>query len=200
MKLDPYQTRCCTLIVMWLVASGCSTLSDREAELMEQAAAKGSPFVGLMAPSFNIVNQANEPVSIQQYLGQWVVLYFYPEDDTPGCTCQATEFTRLIGHFAKLDSIVLGVSPNTPQSHRKFRQGYGIAITLLSDLDHEVARAYGAWNQMGWKNQRIGRIIRSTVLIDPEGRIAYHWPEVLPKGHANRVRRQLVDLQTVWNH
>lgn len=186
-----------SVIVLLVLLSqvGCNTLSDREAQIMEQAAAERSPLVGKTAPPFSLADYRDQIVTLEAFRGRWVVLYFYPADDTPGCTCQATEFTRLIGRFDQLNAVVLGVSPNTPKSHRKFRQNHAITVTLLSDLDHKVARAYGAWNQMGWQDERIGWIIRSTVLIDPQGQIAYHWPEVIPKGHARRVQRQLVTLK-----
>jgi len=183
------------LVLVLAAPFGCATLSDREAGELEQAAASRSPLVGQSAPFFSLPNQADQQVRLQEFQGRWVVLYFYPADDTPGCTCQATEFTRLIGRYDRLDAAVLGVSPNTPQSHRLFRQKHGIGITLLSDLDHAVAKKYGAWNKMGWQDDRIGRIVRSTVLINPQGQIAYHWPEVMPKGHANRVRRRLENLK-----
>ena len=185
----------------WLLAFcltgsvGCATLTDREAGAMERAAATGSPLVGQTAPVFALSDQDDRPTALRDLRGRWVVLYFYPADDTPGCTCQATEFTRLLSRFHRLDADVLGVSPNTTDSHRRFRQKYGIQITLLADPDHSVARSYGAWNQLGWQNPQTGRIVRSTVLIDPNGVIAHHWPEVIPKGHADRVRRRLVELQ-----
>ncbi len=179
--------------LVWLVA-GCDSSPEKSAQ-MEEAAAQTSVLVGQPAPGFKLMAHHEQEVSLKDYKGQWLVLYFYPRDDTPGCTCQATEFTRLLSDFNQLNSTVLGVSPDSPYSHRRFRDKYDIRITLLSDPDHEVARRYGAWSQMGWGERRVGRIVRGTVIINPQGVIAYHWPEVLPLGHARRVHDTLAQLR-----
>ena len=161
---------------------------------MEEAAAGRSPLPGQQAPAFTLMAHNEVQASLDDYRGRWLVLYFYPQDDTPGCTCQATEFTRLLSDFNHLNTAVLGISPDSPYSHRRFRDKYDIRITLLSDPDYRIAQAYGAWSAMGWGGQRIGRIVRGTVIIDPQGKIAYHWPEVIPRGHAQRVHDKLASL------
>lgn len=181
-----------TIVVAGVILSqfGCATSVDIAAAT-EEAAARQSPLVGQKAPGFTLRNHADRLVGLEQWRGHWIVLYFYPEDDTAGCKCQATELSRLMGDFENLNAVVVGISPDTTKRHRLFRQKYQIKITLLSDPDGTVAKMYGAWNQMGRKDDRIGRFIRSTALIDQKGLIAYHWPEVIPEGHAKRVRHKL---------
>ncbi len=162
---------------------------------MERAATSASPLIGRAAPAFTLRNDQDQLVTLESFRGQWLVLYFYPQDDTPGCTCQATEFTDLLRHFHDLGAQVAGVSPDSPGSHRFFREKYGLRITLLSDEDHAVMRTYGAWAEYGQNVFPKGRVIRSTFLIDPEGRIAWHWPEVIPTGHATRVKEKVKQLQ-----
>jgi len=189
------QNRIVACVLVALVA-GCSTgpyrgVSNPE---IEGAAAKGSHFVGSRAPVFSLENDQGNPVSLDSLKGKWAVVYFYPQDDTPGCTCQANEFTELLSQFSNMNAVVLGVSPNTPASHRLFREKYDLHIVLLSDTSHETMRQYGAWMDMSIEGKDIGRVIRTTFIIDPNGKIAWHWPEVIPKGHAERVRDKLAEL------
>ena len=175
-----------------LPASSVPTPSALE---MEEAAAKRSKVVGMQAPDFSLVDADEKLVKLSSLRGKWVVLYFYPQDDTPGCQCQASEFTTLLSEFHKLGSAVLGVSPDSPASKRFFREKYALGITLLSDPEHVVMKRYGAWVSTTVGEQTENRVIRSTFLIDPGGKIAYHWPEVIPQGHAERVRAKLVALR-----
>ncbi len=190
------RTNCSTspLLLLALLLTACTTPAQRDAE-MEQAASARSPLTGHPAPAFTLQNDLGQPVSLADYQGQWLVVYFYPQDDTPACTCQATEFTDLLGRFKAFNTAVIGISPDTPDTHRRFRQKYSLTLTLLSDHDHQATRQYGAWHQMGWQDQTIGRVIRSTFLINPQGRIAHHWPEVIPQGHAARVHQKLESLR-----
>jgi peroxiredoxin Q/BCP len=169
-----------------------STPSPRR---VEDAAASQSQALGKTAPSFTLADKEDRPVSLTDYRGKWLVLYFYPKDDTPGCTCQATEFTDLLGRFHNLNAQVVGISPDSPGDHRFFAEKYDLKITLLSDVAQKVMRLYGAWVDTQVADQALGRVIRSTFAIDPNGRIAYHWPEVIPQGHADRVRERLELLQ-----
>jgi peroxiredoxin Q/BCP len=178
-----------------LAAAGCGSAARRAAEL-EEAAAAESPLRGAPALGFTLLDQAEQPVSLEDFRGRWLVLYFYPRDGTPGCTCQATEFTRLLAAFADLQAAVAGVSPDSPLAHRAFRQRHGIEVPLLSDPGGEAAQRYGAWNTLGFDDPRSGRAVRSTFLIDPDGRVAWHWPEVVPEGHAARVRAKLESLRS----
>lgn len=162
---------------------------------MEDAAAKRSKVVGMDAPDFSLVDADEKLVKLSDLRGKWVVLYFYPQDDTPGCQCQASEFTTLLANFHSLGATVMGVSPDSPASKRFFREKYALGVTLLSDPEHVVMKRYGSWVTTTVGEQTQGRVIRSTFLIDPKGKIAYHWPEVIPQGHAERVKAKLVSLR-----
>lgn len=160
---------------------------------MEEAAASRSQMTGKRAPEFALLDSNSRRVSLDDFRGQWLVLYFYPADDTPGCTCQATEFTELLFRFRDMGAEVVGVSTDSPDTHQYFKDKHGLKITLLSDPDHRVMERYGAWSSSGIGG---GRPIRTTVIIGPDGRIRHHWPEVIPTGHAERVREKLHELQT----
>jgi len=147
--------------------------------------------VGQEAPEFALPDQDDIRVALSELRGQWVVLYFYPKDDTPGCTTEACEFTEGIEAFRDLDAVVLGCSPDSPERHRKFISKHGLAVRLLSDPDHEVMETYGAWGEKVLYGRTSVGVIRSTVLIDPKGRIAHHWKRVKSKGHAEKVRERL---------
>lgn len=148
------------------------------------------------APPFTLMNANGEPVTLDSLRGQWTVLYFYPKDDTPGCTCEAEEFTKLLEDFQDLQARVIGISGDSPESHRKFMRQYGLQVELLSDPHHEVMRQYGAWKQEQPAGERPGgKAVRSTMIIDPQGVVRYHWPHVQPEGHAEEVRRKLQELQ-----
>jgi peroxiredoxin Q/BCP len=178
------------ILVLAIIAAGCGTTHD--SAKMERAAAESSPMVGREAPAFTLPDETGQSVALQDLRGQWVVLYFYPKDDTPGCICQATEFTELLFQFRQLNARVLGISEDSPASHRSFIEKHGLELTLLSDPDHDVMRRYGAWVPLPDAG---GRTVRSTYLIGPAGRIRYHWPEVIPQGHARRVADKLRELQ-----
>lgn len=139
---------------------------------------KGQP-----APSFCLEDTNHEQRCLKDYRGKWVVLYFYPEDDTPGCTTEAKEFTDLADEFKDQNATVLGISPDTCDSHQAFIDKHGLNVTLLSDPDHAVAQKYEASDG---KNTR-----RSTLLIAPDGTVTHHWPEVKAGGHAAAVLEML---------
>ena len=168
-----------------------STAPPPDPAAMEAAAARTSPIVGRPAPAFTLSDHSDKPFTLADQRGRWIVLYFYPKDDTPGCTCQATEFTSLLKRFHSMNADVVGVSSDSPIIHQFFRTKYDLRITLLSDPHHEVMRKYGAWVTARFGDEEIGRVIRSTFLIDPAGQVAHHWPEVIPEGHAARVKEQL---------
>ena len=164
--------------------------------VQEEAASSRSEIVGSAAPEFSLANQDGQTVALSSLRGQWVVLYFYPKDDTPGCTTEATEFTGLLdGGFRPLGARVLGVSADPAESHRSFRAKFDLGVDLLSDPEHKVMTSYGAWVAAALGDKPYGRVIRSTVLIDPTGIIRYHWPEVIPAGHAERVKEKLAELK-----
>jgi len=150
--------------------------------------------VGKKAPSFTLQDDGDDKVALSSLAGQWVVLYFYPKDDTPGCTVEACEFTSALAGFEKLDAVVLGCSRDTAESHRKFIAKHKLKIRLLSDPDHTVMEKYGAWGEKNNYGKKSMGVIRSTVLIDPTGRVAHHWPTVKAAGHAEQVRAKLAEL------
>jgi len=152
--------------------------------------------VGRAAPPFTLPDQDSVEVSLDALLGRWVVLYFYPRDDTPGCTTEACEFTEGIEAFRELDAEVFGCSPDSPEEHRKFIAKHNLDVRLLSDPGHEVMAAYGAWGEKNMYGKVTVGVIRSTVIIDPEGRIAHRWKRASAKGHAEKVREKLEELQS----
>lgn len=162
---------------------------------MEEAAASRSPLKGVAAPAFTLQNQDEKPVALESLRGKWTILYFYPKDDTPGCTCQATEFTDILRRFHMLNAQVYGISPDSPSSHRFFITKYKLKLPLLSDTSHKVMANYGSYVPFKVGAIEGHRVVRSTFLIDPNGKIAYHWPEVIPEGHAARVRDKLAAIQ-----
>ena len=151
--------------------------------------------IGDKAPDFTVQNQDGDEVSLRDFKGQWVVLYFYPRDDTPGCTTEACEFTSGLEGFESLNAVVLGCSPDSPQKHAKFIAKYDLKLTLLSDPEHLVMEPYGAWGEKKLYGKVSIGVKRSTVIIDPDGVIAHRWKAVKAKGHAEKVRERLEALQ-----
>jgi peroxiredoxin Q/BCP len=153
--------------------------------------------VGEKAPAFALKNQNDETVKLSDAAlkGHWVVLYFYPKDDTPGCTIEACDFTSGLKSFEKLDAVVLGCSPDSTEAHRKFITKHKLKIGLLSDPSHETLERYGAWGEKNMYGKITTGVIRSTVIIDPAGKIAHHYRKVSAKGHAESVQAKLKELQ-----
>ncbi len=151
--------------------------------------------LGRKAPAFALPDQSGVTTSLRDLAGRWVVLYFYPRDDTPGCTIEACEFAALVPAFQGLDAEVLGCSADPAPTHRQFIAKYDLAIRLLTDADRKVMRAYGAWGEKVMYGKKVQGVIRSTVLIAPDGTVAHHWPKVRAEGHAADVRERLRDLQ-----
>ena len=146
------------------------------------------------APEFAVPNQDNDLVKLSDYRGkQNVVLYFYPKDDTPGCTIEANQFTALADQFAALDAVVIGVSKDSCASHRAFRNKYGLGVQLLSDTTGELCERYGVWQEKEKNGVKKMGIVRSTFLIDKQGMLAETQYGVTADGHAEdmleRVRR-----------
>nr|VFJ75961.1 MAG: peroxiredoxin Q/BCP [Candidatus Kentron sp. FW] len=151
--------------------------------------------VGEKAPHFTLPDEKQQQVSLDDLLGKWVVLYFYPRDNTPGCTTQACEFTDSLAQFTELDAVILGCSPDSADRHQKFIAKRQLKIKLLSDENHQVMERYGAWGEKSMFGRKSEGVIRSTVLIDPEGNVAHHWRKVRAAGHANSVHKKLMELQ-----
>ena len=152
--------------------------------------------LGKKAPNFTLLDQDEKKVSLSDFKGGWIVLYFYPKDDTPGCTTEACEFTDRIQDFNGMNAQVLGCSPDSPGKHRAFIAKHGLGVRLLSDPDHEVMERYGAWGEKNMYGKITVGVIRSTVIVDPDGRIAHRWKRAGAKGHAEKVRERLVKLQS----
>ncbi|MDH3221533.1 MAG: thioredoxin-dependent thiol peroxidase [Gammaproteobacteria bacterium] len=140
------------------------------------------------APEFTSVNQDGDNVSLSQYRGDRnVVLYFYPKDDTPGCTTEANEFTGLIDEFAAADTVVLGVSKDSCAKHQKFIDKYGLRVELLADTGGELCELYGTWGPRKFMGREYMGIGRSTFVIDKQGKLAHVDYKVKAKGHAQAI-------------
>jgi len=150
--------------------------------------------VGEKAPQFSLPDQGGRQVSLKDYKGRWVVLYFYPRDNTSGCTLEAIDFTTALKDFEKLGASVLGMSPDSVESHVKFRDRHQLSITLLSDPGHKILDKYGAWGTRKLYGREVKGVIRSTVLINREGKIAHAWSRVKVKGHVDAVKGKLAEL------
>ena len=147
--------------------------------------------VGKKAPAFTLINQDGAKVSLKDFAGQRVVLYFYPADDTPGCTTEACQFNDELKAFAKLDTVVLGVSPNNEASHTKFREKYGLKFNLLCDPDKKMMEKYGAYGEKILYGKKVIGVIRCTFIIGPTGTIERTWYSVKTNGHAAKVLEAL---------
>ncbi len=147
--------------------------------------------VGKKAPAFTLINQDGAKVSLKDFAGQRVVLYFYPADDTPGCTTEACQFNDELKAFAKLDTVVLGVSPNNEASHIKFREKYDLKFNLLCDPDKKMMEKYGAYGEKILYGKTVVGVIRSTFIIGPTGTIERTWYSVKTNGHAAKVLEAL---------
>jgi len=151
--------------------------------------------IGSQAPDFCLLDQSEKEVCLKDFRGGWLVLYFYPKDDTPGCTIEARSFSKDNPSFEKIGAKVVGISADDCGSHKKFSTKYDLTITLLSDPKKTVLKAYGVWAKKRMLGHEFMGIIRTTYLIDPEGRIAYVWEKVKPKEHAWEVKQKLSELR-----
>jgi peroxiredoxin Q/BCP len=143
--------------------------------------------VGKRAPAFKLQDSDGESVSLADFRGKKVVLYFYPRDNTPGCTVEAQEFQKALPALKKRNAVVLGVSRDSLASHCKFRDKYGLAFPLLSDPDHEVIEAYGAWGEKSLYGKKSLGILRTTVIVDEQGKVQHVFPKVKVKDHVAAV-------------
>jgi peroxiredoxin Q/BCP len=142
---------------------------------------------GAPAPDFTLVSDSGESITLSQFRGSPVVLYFYPRDDTPGCTTQACGIRDAYGEFERVGVVVLGVSPDDERSHVKFKEKYGLPFTLLADPDHAVAEQYGVWGEKSYMGRRFLGVTRATFVIDEEGVVKKVFPKVKPATHADEV-------------
>ncbi len=159
--------------------------------------------VGTKAPDFSLKNQDGKEVSLKENKGKWIILYFYPKDNTSGCTKEACDFTESLKDYKKLDAVVMGVSPDSTESHRNFIEKQGLGIALLSDPDKKTHKAYGAWGLKKNYGKEYEGVIRSTFIISPEGKIAEAWSKVKVRvkrkdgetRHVDVVKERLKELQ-----
>jgi peroxiredoxin Q/BCP len=147
---------------------------------------------GDKAPDFKLENDDGETVSLRDFAGKTLVLYFYPKDDTPGCTREAQAFTKARAKIDKAGGAVVGVSRDSTERHCKFKDKYGLAIPLLSDPDRKVHEAYGAWGTKTMYGKKVEGVIRSTFLVK-KGKILKVWPSVKVDGHVEQVLEALQD-------
>ena len=142
---------------------------------------------GKPAPDFELATDAGERVKLSDYRGQPVVLYFYPKDDTPGCTVEASGFRDSFADFEQRGAVVLGVSPDDEASHVKFKNKFSLPFTLLADPEHEVADQYGVWGEKKYAGKTYLGVSRTTFVIDAEGNVAKVMHNVKPDGHPDQV-------------
>ena len=152
------------------------------------------PDVGDKAPAFSLEDQSGKTVKLSDLKGKTVVLYFYPKDDTPGCTREACAFRDEHSALQKAGAVVLGVSPDSGPSHAKFSGKYRLPFPLLADTDHAVSEKYGAWGEKSLYGRKFMGITRSTYLIDGSGKVARVWPKVKVDGHVDQVLEAIREI------
>ena len=147
--------------------------------------------VGDPAPKFTVDTSGGGRISLADYLGKWVVLYFYPKDDTPGCTKEACGLRDLHGEIRAMGAVVLGISPDAVKSHDKFVEKFKLPFNLLADVNKEIVQAYGVWGEKSFMGRKYLGVHRVTFLIGKDGRIARIWDQVKPEIHAAEVLEAL---------
>jgi peroxiredoxin Q/BCP len=155
----------------------------------------GGVNAGEEAPHFCLADKDNKEICLLDFRGKWVVLYFYPRDNTSGCTREAVEFTGALDEFEQLNAVVIGVSADSVKSPRKFAEQHRLNVLLLSDETHDVLETYGVWQLKKMYGKEFWGTVRGTFLIDPEGNVAHVWRKVKVKGHVETVKRRLAELQ-----
>lgn len=148
--------------------------------------------VGQKAPAFSLMNEAGEKVSLKSIAGKKVVLYFYPKDDTPGCTQESCDFRDNFARLKKTGVVVLGVSKDSEASHQKFKTKYNLPFSLLSDTEGKMCEAYGVWQEKNNYGKKYMGIVRTTFLLDEAGKITKIYPKVSVKGHVDEVLKDIL--------
>lgn len=147
--------------------------------------------VGESAPTFTALDRDGKSTSLQDFQDRWLVLYFYPKDDTPGCTTEAIDFTTNLAQFQALNAVVVGISPDSIAAHSKFINKHNLQIILLSDPEHQIAESYSVWQLKKFMGKEYMGIIRSTFLIAPDGKVQQFWSNVRVKNHVKTVLDRL---------
>ena len=150
---------------------------------------------GKTAPAFTLRDQSQQTHKLADYRGRWVVLYFYPKDDTPGCTKQACQFRDAGDKLQRRGAVVLGVSPDDEASHEQFAEKFNLPFALLADPDKKVCQKYGVWQEKVNFGRKSMGVVRTTYLIDPQGKVAHRWNKVKVDGHEAAVLQKLDELQ-----
>jgi peroxiredoxin Q/BCP len=149
--------------------------------------------VNQSAPAFSLADETGKIRTLEEFAGRPLVLYFYPKDDTPGCTKEACSFRDDYHVYEEAGVTILGVSPDSPKSHAKFKEKFNLPFSLLADVDHKLADAYGVWGLKKFMGREYDGIFRSTFLIAPDGKIRKIFPDVKPDGHSAEVLAALKD-------
>ena len=152
--------------------------------------------IGSVAPDFTLPDQDGKPHSLAEHRGRWVLLYFYPKDDTPGCTTEACTIRDRYTSFGAQQVIVFGVSTDTPASHKKFVEKYGLPFPLLADQEKKVVRAYRVWGKKKFLGREYTGTRRTSFLIDPKGKVAKIYEDVKPAAHVDEVLSDQSSLAT----
>lgn len=152
------------------------------------------PKIQTKSPDFTLPDQDGVPQTLSEYQGKWVLIYFYPKDDTPGCTKEACSLGELFPNFKKLKAVILGISVDSVKSHKKFADKYKLPFTLLSDSEKKVVEMYGVWQKKKFMGREYMGILRTSFLIDPKGKIVKVYENVKPEIHAEEVLNDLKEL------
>ena len=152
--------------------------------------------IGHAFPAFNLQDQTGQPHSLADYAGQWVVIYFYPKDNTSACTLEAQDFTAQVQKFKALRTPVIGVSPDSVKTHANFVTKKELGIILLSDPTHQLLEAAGVWQKKKLYGKEYMGVVRTTAIVDPQGTVRELWSQVKVPGHVEKVLAQLTELQS----
>lgn len=151
--------------------------------------------IGKKAPAFTLQDQKGKTHKLSDYAGKWLLIYFYPKDDTPGCTKEACQLRDNYADYKKLKAVVLGVSKDSVDSHKKFADKFELPFPILADPDTKMIQKYGAWQEKSMFGKKYMGIQRMSYLIDPKGKVVKVYPKVKPIGHAKEVLQDLKELQ-----
>lgn len=163
-------------------------------KVAKQAAATGMIEPGKSAKAFSLPDQSGRVHKLKDYAGRWLVIYFYPKDNTSGCTKEACQFRDELPDFEKVGASVLGVSPDSEKSHAGFAEKYELPFPLLADTEKKMLEAYGVWQEKSMYGRKYMGVVRTTYLIDPKGKVAARWDKVKVPGHASAVRDKIREL------
>jgi len=147
--------------------------------------------VGVKAPEFCLSDQNNKKICLKDFKGKWLVLYFYPKDNTSGCTKEAVDFSEHLKDFKEMDAAIIGISPDSTKSHSNFINKHDLKIVLLSDTEHNVLRKYGVWQKKKMYGREYYGVVRTTFIINPQGKIAHKWEKVKVNNHITDVKQTL---------